>query len=156
MFFRGLFEHSIDGKGRTSVPARFRDVLVQSYGGEKLVVTFGSSDVAEEKFLGVYPLKNWEEIEAGLARRNQSDPGLKEIYRRYVANAFEVEVDKLGRVLLPPNLRAYAGLEKDVVWLGQVKRMHLWSKAAWELAQHEAASPDRLKDMARVFGEVGG
>jgi len=156
VFFRGLFEHSIDGKGRTSVPARFRDVLVQSYGGEKLVVTFGFTDVATEKFLGVYPLKNWEEIEAGLAKRNQSEPGVKEIYRSYVANAFEVEVDKLGRVLLPPNLRSYAVLEKDVVWLGQVKRMHLWSKAGWERVQSEATSAERVKDMARVWGEVGG
>ncbi|MBI5548204.1 MAG: division/cell wall cluster transcriptional repressor MraZ [Deltaproteobacteria bacterium] len=155
MFFRGLFEHSIDGKGRTSVPARFREVLLQSY-GERLVVTFGFTDDPAERFLGIYPLKNWEEIEAQLARRNQSDPGVKEIYRTYVANAFEVEVDKLGRVLLPPNLRAHAALEKEVVWVGQGKRMHLWSQADWTRAQSAASSADRQKDAAQVWGEIGG
>ena len=155
MFFRGLFEHSIDGKGRTSVPARFRDVLVQSY-SEKLVVTFGFTDDPGEKFLGIYPLKNWEQIEAALAARNQSEAGVKEIYRTYVANAFELEVDKLGRVLLPNNLRSHAELTKDVVWVGQGKRMHLWSKSNWAKVQSAAGSPDRQKDTARVWGEVGG
>jgi MraZ protein len=155
MFFRGLFEHSIDGKGRTSVPARFREVLVQSY-GEKLVVTFGFTDDPNERFLGVYPLKNWEELEASLARRNQSEPEVKQIYRTYVANAFEVEVDKLGRVLLPPNLREYGALEKDVVWVGQGKRMHLWSKASWTLVQSAAGSPELHKGAAKVWGEIGG
>jgi len=155
MFFRGLFEHSIDGKGRTSVPARFRDVLTASY-SDKLVVTFGPTDDPHEKFLGVYPLRNWEEIEAQLARRNQSDSDVKQIYRTYVANAFEVEVDKLGRILLPPNLRAHGELEKDVVWVGQGKRMHLWSKANWARVQSAAGSPERHKDAAKVWGEVGG
>lgn len=155
MFFRGLFEHSVDGKGRTSVPARFREVLVQHY-GENLVVTFGFTDDPSEKFLGVYPLKNWEELESALTQRNQSEPGVKEIYRTYVANAFEVEVDKLGRILLPPNLRAHAGLDKDVVWVGQGKRMHLWSKANWAQVQSLAGAPERQKDAARVWGEVGG
>lgn len=156
MFFRGLFEHSIDGKGRTSVPARFRDVLVQSYGGEKLVVTFGSSDVAEEKFLGVYPLKNWEEIEAALAKRNPSEPGVRDIYLTYVANACEADVDKLGRILLPQNLRDHAGLKTDIVWVGQVKRIHLYSAETWKAVQSAVGSADRVKDAAKVWGEVGG
>jgi MraZ protein len=155
MFFRGLFEHSIDLKGRTSVPARFREVLTASY-SEKLVVTFGFRDNPDERFLGVYPLRNWEEIEAALAKRNQAEPGLKEIYRTYVANAFEIEVDKLGRILLPPNLRTWAELEKDVVWVGQVKRMTLWSKANWQKAQAGVASLESLKDATRIFGESGG
>ena len=155
MFFRGVYEHILDGKGRTSVPARFREVLLQSY-GERLVVTFGFTDDPAQPFLGVYPLKNWEEIEAALARRNPSEPGVKEIYLKYVANAFEAEVDKLGRILLPQNLRAHAALEKDVVWVGQVKRMHLYSGATWKSVQSAAGSADRIKDAAKVWGEVGG
>ena len=155
MFFRGLFEHNVDAKGRTSVPARFRDVLLQSY-GPRLVVTFGFTDDPSERFLGVYPLKNWEEIEAGLARRNQSEPGVKALYRIYVANAHEVEVDNPGRVLLPPNLRSHAALERDLVWVGQGKRMHLWSKENWSRAQSAAGSPEQQHDAARVWGEIGG
>ena len=73
-----------------------------------------------------------------------------------MANAFEVEVDKLGRVLLPPNLRAHAELEKDVVWVGQGKRMHLWSQSNWAKVQSAVAAPERQKDAAKVWGEVGG
>ncbi len=154
MFFRGLFEHAIDEKGRTSVPARFREVLTRHY-GEQLVVTFGFMDEAKEHYLSIYPLKNWEEIEVALSRRNQSEPGVKEIYRTYVANAFDVEADKLGRILLPPNLRAHAELEKEVVWVGQGKRMHLWSQANWNQAQ-SAMDAQQHQDTSKVWGEVGG
>lgn len=155
MFFRGVFEHTIDGKGRTSVPARFREVLLQSY-GERLVVTFGFTDAPGSPYLAVYPLKNWEEIEAGLAKLNQSDPAVKAVQLKYVANAFEADVDKLGRVLLPQNLRGHAALEKDIVWVGQVKRIHLYAKDTWARVQSDVGSPDRLKDVAKVWGEVGG
>ncbi|HCF61197.1 MAG TPA: division/cell wall cluster transcriptional repressor MraZ [Myxococcales bacterium] len=150
MFFRGLFEHTIDAKGRTSVPARFREVLTGNY-GDRLVVT-----TAFDRCLHVMPLKNWEALEARLGQRSSMEPGVKQIYRTYVANATEADVDKLGRILLPPNLRAWAELTKDVVWVGQIKQMELWSKAGWEKASADALSVDHEQDIARVFREIGG
>jgi MraZ protein len=150
MFFRGLFEHTIDAKGRTSVPARFREVLTGNY-GDRLVVT-----TAFDRCLHVMPLKNWEAFEARLGQRSAMEPGVKQIYRTYVANATEVDVDKLGRILLPPNLRAWADLTKEVVWVGQIKQMELWSKAGWEKASADALSADHEQDIARVFREIGG
>jgi len=150
MFFRGLFEHTIDPKGRTSVPARFREVLSTNY-GEKLIVT-----TAFDRCLHVVPLKTWEAFEQRLGQRNPMEPGVKQIFRTYVANATELEIDKLGRVLLPPNLRAWGSLEKDVVWVGQIKQMELWSKAGWEKASADALSADHETDVARVFSEIGG
>jgi MraZ protein len=149
MFFRGLFEHTIDAKGRTSVPARFREVLAANY-GERLIVT-----TAFDRCLHVLPLKNWEAIEAKLGQRSSAEPGVKQIYRTYVANATEVDVDKLGRVLLTPHLRTWAGLEKEVVWVGQIKHIELWSKAGWEKASAEALSEQYGADVARVFAEIG-
>ncbi len=150
MFFRGLHQHTIDGKGRTSVPARFRDVLAANY-GERLVVT-----TAFDPCLHIRPLKSWEELEAKLAQRSPMEPGVKEVYRTYVANATEVDVDKLGRILLPPNLRAHAALEKDVVWVGQIKLIELWSQAGWQQAQAEALTEDKRAHIDRVFADIGG
>lgn len=149
MFFRGLFEHTIDAKGRTSVPARFREVLTANY-GERLIVT-----TSHDRCLHVLPLKNWEAFEAKLGQRNSAEPGVKQIYRTYVANATEVDVDKLGRVLLTPNLRGWAGLEKDVVWVGQIKHIELWSKDGWARASSEAMEMQHEADIARVFAELG-
>lgn len=149
MFFRGLFEHTIDGKGRTSVPARFREVLTANY-GERLIVT-----TAFDRCLHALPLKNWEALEAKLGQRSPQEPGVKQIYRTYVANATEVDVDKLGRILLTPNLRSWAGLEKDVVWVGQIKQIELWSKDAWAKASSEAMASEHMADIARVFSEIG-
>lgn len=150
MFFRGLYEHTIDGKGRTSVPARFRDVLTANF-GERLVVT-----TAFDPCLHVMPLKAWEELEEKLARRSPMEPGVKDIYRTYIAGASEVDVDKLGRILLPPNLRSHAALEKEVVWVGQIKIIELWSKPGWEKARAESLGGDRAAAVAKVFSEIGG
>ncbi len=150
MFFRGLFEHTIDPKGRTSVPARFREVLQANF-GDKLIVT-----TAFDHCLHVLPLKTWEAFEQKLGERSPQEPGVKQIFRTYVANATEVEVDKLGRVLLAPNLRAWSGLEKDVVWVGQIKQMELWSKTGWDKASADALGGEHADDVARVFRELGG
>ncbi len=150
MLFRGSVEHTIDAKGRTSVPARFREVLSAHY-GDKLIATAWF-----EPCLQIYPLKNWETYEAALSARNPLEPGVKQIYRICVATATEVEVDKLGRILVPPTLRAHAALEKDVVWIGMSKNMELWSKAGWENAQAEARSDVHSAAVSKVLSEIRG
>jgi MraZ protein len=146
MHFRGTSEHTIDAKGRTSVPARFRESIGEE---EKLIVT-----MAFERCLHIHPLKNWEAIEEKLGQRSTQEPGVKQIYRVYVANATEMEVDKLGRVLLPSKLREYAQLEKEVVWVGVDKRMEIWSKANWDKAQAEAFSDEHRIAVQRVMEET--
>lgn len=114
--FRGVYEHQIDAKGRTSFPAKLRDVLVGQY-DERLIVT-----TSLDACLHCYPVKEWEHLETALARRNPMEPGVKSLLRLYVAPAQEVVVDKLGRVLLPTSLRHHAHLEKDAIWAGMVDR----------------------------------
>lgn len=152
MFFRGSHEHTIDAKGRTSVPAPFRKVLAAADYGEKLIATAWF-----EPCLQIYPLKSWEEFEKKLSMRNPGEPGVKQIYRVCVSTATDVEVDKLGRILIPPTLRARADLAKeikDVVWVGLSKHMQLWSKVRWEEAQAEALSETHSADVARIFSEI--
>ena len=97
--FRGVYEHHIDPKGRTSLPAKLRETLVGAY-DERLIVT-----TALDPCLHAYPVREWEQLEASLATRNPMEPGVKTLMRLYVAPAQECALDKLGRMLIPPALR---------------------------------------------------
>ncbi|MGV3622247.1 MAG: division/cell wall cluster transcriptional repressor MraZ [Archangium sp.] len=146
--FRGVFEHQIDAKGRTSFPVKLRETLVGSY-DERLIVT-----TSLDACLHCYPVREWEHFEQAIARRNAMEPGVKALLRLYVAPAVEVPVDKLGRVLIPPSLRAHAGLEKDLVWAGMVKVIELWSKDGWAKAQESARAEAESADVMRVLSEL--
>lgn len=146
--FRGVYEHQIDAKGRTSLPAKLRDTLVGTY-DDRLILT-----TALDPCLHAYPVREWEQLEASLAKRNPMEPGVKTLMRLYVAPAQEVQVDRLGRVLIPPSLRAHAGLEKDVVWAGMVKVIELWSAEGWLKAQADARAEVDSAELMRVLGEL--
>lgn len=146
--FRGVFEHQIDAKGRTSLPAKMRETLVGAY-DERLILT-----TALDPCLHAYPVREWELLEAALAKRNPMEPGVKTLMRLYVASAQECPLDRLGRVLIPPSLRAHAGLEKDVVWAGMVRVIELWSREGWSKAQEEARHAADSADVMRVLTEL--
>src|SRR5689334_10748950 len=130
MMFRGHFEHAIDAKGRTSIPSRFRDVLGGS-SDVRLVVTPALFDPC----LHVHPMRAWEELEAKIAGLPQFDPNVVAFRRRYVSAAVECEIDKQGRILIPPALREHAELSKEVIWAGMGKTAELWSAERWKKAQ---------------------
>jgi MraZ protein len=146
--FRGVFEHQIDSKGRTSFPAKLKETLVGAY-DERLILT-----TSLDQCLHAYPVREWEALEAALARRNPMEPGVKTVMRLYVAPAQECPLDKLGRLLIPPPLRAHAALEKDVVWAGMVKVVELWSREGWEKAQADAKAESQSADVLRVLSEL--
>ncbi len=142
--FRGLYEHSIDNKGRTSLPARFRAPLKD----ERLIITTGI-----DRCLVAYPPAEWEAFETRLAALSQFDPAVVQLKRIYVAGATEVVLDKHSRLLIPPLLREYAGLKRDVVWAGMVTTIEIWSKESW-LA--EATSTRGNRDaIAKALTELG-
>ena len=146
--FRGVYEHQIDAKGRTSLPAKLRDTLLGTY-DERLIVT-----TALDACLHAYPVREWEHLETALAKRNPMEPGVKTLMRLYVASAQECPVDKMGRVLIPPSLRGHALLEKEVVWAGMVKVIELWSKDGWQKAQAEARSEADSAEVMKVLTEL--
>ncbi|MDC0709595.1 division/cell wall cluster transcriptional repressor MraZ [Stigmatella sp. ncwal1] len=146
--FRGVYEHQIDAKGRTSLPARLRETLVGAY-DERLILT-----TALDPCLHAYPVREWEALETALGRRSPMEPGVKTLMRLYVASAQECPLDKLGRILIPPSLRAHAKLEKDMVWVGMVKVIELWSREGWAKAQEEARAAADSADVARVLAEL--
>ena len=146
--FRGVYEHQIDAKGRTSLPAKLRETLLGAY-DERLILT-----TALDGCLHAYPVREWETLEASLAKRNAMEPGVRTLMRLYVAPAQECPVDKLGRILIPPPLREYAQLGKDVVWAGMVKVIELWSKEGWSRAQEEARAAADSAEVMRVLTEL--
>jgi len=148
--FRGVFEHAIDSKGRTSLPAKIREVLAANY-DERLIVTTGL-----DARLHAYPVGEWEALDASLATRSVLEPGIKQLMRLYVAGAQECPLDKLGRILVPPSLRAHAGLEKEVVWAGMVKVIELWSADGWKKARETALAEANGADIAKVLAELRG
>jgi MraZ protein len=129
MMFRGQFTHSIDAKGRVSLPARFRDALVAS-GDARFVLTPALFDPC----LHLYPMRAWEEFEQKIAELPSLDPHIVRFRRLYVSAAIECELDRAGRVLVPPDLRERAGLTKETLWAGMGRMIELWSEERWAAA----------------------
>jgi MraZ protein len=123
--FRGRFEYSIDEKGRISLPVRFREVLSANYDERLILTTF-------DQCLWAYPLPEWQLIEEKIAALPQFKSEVKALQRIFVSGATECALDKQGRLIIPPVLRDYAGLEKDVLFVGMTKRIEIWSKQRWE------------------------
>ena len=145
--FRGRFEHTIDAKGRTSVPARYRDVL-DSIGERRIVVTS-----ALDPCLVAYTLAEWIAFEERLAKLPQFDRAVQKLKRLYVSGAVECDIDDSGRILIPPTLRAYASLQKDVLWAGSGKYAELWDKEAWKT--HFDTTEDERRDISSRLAELG-
>lgn len=137
--FRGIAQLTLDSKGRLAVPARHRDLLLERCGGH-LVVTADA-----DRCLLIYPLPDWELIQQKLEGLSNLDPRVRELQRRLIGFAVDVDVDGAGRVLISPALRQFAQLEKNVVLVGQGKKFELWNQDSWE----------QLIDTAGGFGAAG-
>lgn len=148
--FRGRYEHTIDSKGRTSLPARFREVLTAS-GESRLIVTTGL-----EPCLVAYPLREWEAFEERLSRLPSFDPSVAMLKRIYVSGAIECDLDKLGRLLLPSSLRDHASISRDLLFAGMGKHIELWDKARFEALSRNALDDENKRaDMAKRLAELG-
>ena len=136
--FRGQFAHSIDAKGRVSLPARFRDALVHD-GDARFILT----PALFEPCLHLYPMRAWEELEEKIANLPSFDPNIVRFRRLYLSAAIECELDKTGRVLVPPALRDKASLAKDVLWAGMGRTIELWAKEKWDAELTLSADAER-------------
>jgi MraZ protein len=135
--FLGEFTTTVDGKGRTSIPARFRDVLVEKYQDERFFITKCLTDIGTGepcRGLTIYPYSAF----LALAERLDQAPGytvaqLNSIKRLILAPAVECAADKQGRVLIPPTLRSYAVLDRDVVMVGTQNKIEIWGQDTWAM-----------------------
>jgi MraZ protein len=123
--FRGVNQLSLDAKGRMVMPTRYRDRIAERSQGH-LVVT-----VDRDQCLLLYPLPDWDEIERKLMALPSLNEQSRQLQRLMVGYATDVEIDRHGRLLLPPKLREFAGLSRAAVLIGQGNRFELWDEVRW-------------------------
>lgn len=124
--FRGVNNLTVDAKGRMAVPTRYRErIHALSHG--QLVLTIDT----EERCLLLYPLPTWEEIERKLDALPSFNKAARRVQRLLIGHATETEMDSHGRLLVPPPLREFAGMDKKVVLIGQGKKFEVWDEQLW-------------------------
>ena len=151
MKFRGKFEHTLDSKGRTSVPSRFRDVLAElaeneeagAQASETVIVTRHIDDC-----LICFPPSAWYAFEDTVAKLPQLGRKAKLLKRIFIAHAVECGIDKHGRILIPQTLRDHAGLERDVIWVGSLSTAEIWNPHRWESALRDSMEDEDVMEDA--------
>lgn len=145
--FRGRFEHTIDSKGRISIPSKFREILRERYEEERVIIT------TFDQCLVIYPYKEWAILEAKAINLSMVKREVKSFIRFFFSGATECNIDRLGRILIPPALRNYALLEKEVVLAGMLNKIEVWSKDKWEAEILKAKENfDALSDIISQLG----
>lgn len=143
--FLSEFSHTIDEKGRLTLPAKYRSELAAG-----VVVTRGL-----EPCLFIYPKNEWEQLAAKIADLSPMKQDARRLARFILAGANDCEPDKQGRILLPSYLREYARLDSEVVIIGAGKRLEVWNKELWrqtirEVEQNAEQTAERLADLGML------
>lgn len=123
--FMGEYNNKVDAKGRIIVPSKFREKL-----GDTFVVTKGFDNC-----LYVYDMENWEGIQAKLEQMPMLTADARTVRRMLIGSAAEAETDGNGRILIPAPLRAYAGIDKEAVLIGNIDHVEIWNRERWNAAQ---------------------
>jgi MraZ protein len=144
--FRGRFEHTVDSKGRVSIPAKFRELLAEKYDDRLILTNF-------DRCLVAYPYEEWRVLEERVGSLSMVKKEVKAFQRFFISGAAECPIDKLGRILIPPTLRDYAQLEKNVVFTGMLRKFEIWSKERW-LEEIKRSEVD-FEGMGEALAELG-
>lgn len=124
--FHGKYYNSLDAKGRIIVPASFRDIIRNS-DSAKLYIT----NSATESCLNIYPHEEWMKLQDKIRQLPRSDRAMKTFRYRVIASAQECELDKQGRLLIPPSLREDGKLNNEIVVVGQIDWIEIWNREEW-------------------------
>ncbi len=135
----GTYEHSIDSKGRLSIPAKLREEL-----GPVFYLAVGV-----DACLAIYPQSTWDRFTEKFASLPMSQSAAM---RPLFANAVRCELDSQGRIVIPQKLRRYASLEKDVVIIGVNDRAEIWAADAWSAQEEEEMTPEKMRACLEALG----
>lgn len=138
----GEFSHGMDKKNRIIIPAKLRDGL-----GDTFIMTKGL-----DSCLYIYPKSEWEVFEKKLKALPMTDKNVRAFVRFFFSGANEMEPDKMGRVLIPQSLLSYAGIEGEVVTVGMMDRVEVWSKEKWTAYNESDMDMDTI---AAKMNELG-
>jgi MraZ protein len=144
--FRGRFEHTIDGKGRISIPSKFREILSKKYEDRVVVTNFDHCLIA-------FPEEEWSMLEQKAGSFSLMRKETSAFFRFFYSSAADCVIDKQGRLLIPQTLREYASLQKDVVLVGEGKRIEIFAKERWlEEARKAEEDFDKIRDTLANLG----
>ena len=141
--FLGEYQHTLDAKGRVSLPAKFRAEMTGS-----LVVSKGLDNC-----LYVYSAEEYGRFAESLTSGNDFNSKQRQLRRFFVAGAQDVELDSAGRISLSPALREYAGLKKEIAVTGNGTRIEIWDAEAW--ATYNGEGEGSIEDLAEELAEAG-
>jgi MraZ protein len=144
--FRGRFEHTIDSKGRVSIPAKFRELLAEKYDERLILTNF-------DRCLVAYPFEEWRGVEEKVGSLSMVKKEVRAFQRFFISGAAECPIDKLGRILIPPTLRDYAQLERNVVFNGMLKKFEIWSKDRWQ--EEIMRTEENFEGMSEALADLG-
>ncbi len=142
--FRGRFEHTMDSKGRLSIPSKFRETLSERYDSRLVVTTYDGCLIA-------YPFVEWQKLEEKAAGLPEFKKDTRAFLRFFYSSATDCSIDRLGRILLPQVLRDYAKIEREVVLIGAFRIIEIWGKEAWAKAE-AALSPEEIASTLERLG----
>ncbi len=140
--FLGEFEATLDAKGRFLLPAGFKKQLPEEELG-RFVINRGF-----EMCLALYPVKNWEPLFNDISKLNDFDPKVRQFRRNFLNGATFVEPDTAGRILVPPNLKGHASLEKDIILVAAVNKLEIWDSNKYKQL-FDSFSPEAFSDLAK-------
>ena len=144
--FRGRFSHSMDAKGRTSIPSAFRTELERASDGPPFLTP-------QPGCLALYPREGWLAIERRLSRASPMRPDLQRLRRFLLSGAVECPIDAQGRILVPPPLREHAKLQREVMIAGVGSVIEIWDKG--RLEANLATIEDSFDELSAAFAALG-
>lgn len=145
--FRGQFRHTIDPKGRLSIPSKFRDLLNASYGDRLVIVPVAA------RALEVHPLSAWQEFEDKVNAQSRFDPDVRRFHERYVSLGEDVALDPQGRIHVRQECRERTGLTKDVVIVGMGRYFDVWDAERW--TGHQQAHDTPMDELFARMAQKG-
>ncbi len=146
--FRGTSFHTIDSKGRIIIPSRFREV-VQNSGEERLMVS------RMDKSLFAYTFQEWGKIETKIMSLAEKSANMRRFRRVFVGGAFDCACDKQERILIPPILRQYAKIEKDIVLVGVLDHFEIWSRENWDNENMTMETDMKKEEVRNEIAKLG-
>jgi len=144
--FRGRFEHTIDDKGRLSIPSRFRDILSARGENELILTDFDSC-------LAAYPKEEWRQLEEKIKTLSMMQKDVRNFLRIFYSSATEAPLDSQGRILIPLAMRERAQIDKEVVLVGLLNKMEIWDKRSWE--EFMATTAGSFEEITAKLVELG-
>ena len=146
----GEYKHNLDPKKRLSIPSKFRKELGENLpeGQGRAVLTRGLDNC-----LFVFPLQSWKPFAEMLAGLSMAKQDTRSFSRLFLSGAVEVEFDSLGRILIPDNLKQYAGLHKSVIIAGLFSRLEIWDEDRWNT--YRTNLEKNSDSIAEKLGELG-